>query len=284
MKRTIKWVISVTLLGIQTVLFSQSFINDTKQWAIVSHVYDDTNNFTTNYKFSGDSIINGNVYHKLYDSNDSNQVNWHLNSLWWERNDSVFQHYSPSIDELAYDFNLQVGDTLHLQNQSYMKIDSIRLLMWGGRIRKFWFFNRVSTYGHITWIEGVGQWSGFNCPIGCINSCISQLLCFHENGNLVYHNPDFSSCYVSTSVPFISNSKELISLYPNPATTKLTIIFPENIPNATYTLYDTHGCIKQTGKTSNKQLEINVETLPRGIYVLKLVTSKQIVIKKIILQ
>jgi len=97
MKRAIKCVICVALLSIQTVMYSQNFINDTKQWAIVAQTSFDTSYdyFTSFFKFSGDTIFNGMAYHKLYRSTDSNQVNWAISSYWWERNDSVFQYCHP---------------------------------------------------------------------------------------------------------------------------------------------------------------------------------------------
>ena len=80
MKTINKWIIVITLFSIQIVAYSQNFINDNKQWAIVSTFSTKHENsyWTTYYKFSGDSIINGNLYHKLYKSTDSNQVNWTL--------------------------------------------------------------------------------------------------------------------------------------------------------------------------------------------------------------
>jgi hypothetical protein len=44
------------------------------------------------------------------------------------------------------------------------------------------------------------------------------------------------------------------------------------------------GRLQLTGKTSNAQTEINVATLPRGLYVLKIITNQQTVTKKVVLQ
>ena len=117
-----------------------------------------------------------------------------------------------------------------------------------------------------------------------IIGAINQLLCFQENGNLVYQNPNFTNCYVYTTVPSIPKSNEFINFFPNPATTQLTLTLPENTVNATYTLCDMQGTPKLTGKICNTQKEINVATLPRGFYVLKILTNKQIVTKKVMLQ
>jgi hypothetical protein len=292
---TIKWLIGIALLSLQTIMYSQNFINETKQWAVVTQPMDLNTHFTTYYKFSGDSIINGFLYHKLYKSTDSNQVNWTLNyySFWWERNDSVFQrcqHYGNLNDTtiLLYDFNLQEGDSFHVDNN--MKVDSIRFIEWGDSIRKFWFFNEQNTYGYITWIEGVGERANFICSDVCICSCASQLLCFQENGNLVYQSPYYTSCYIYTAVPLNSKSPELINLFPNPATNYLTLnidnvqLLPSDSYRNNFQLYDMQGRMQLKGETSATQTEINVATLPRGLYVLKIITNQQIETKKIVLQ
>jgi hypothetical protein len=297
---TIKWLIGIALLSIQTIMYSQNFINDTKEWAIMStysvkneHLY---SYWTTYYKFSGDSIINGFSYHKLYKSTDSSQVNWTLSysPLWWERNDSVFQRgqggcggiYLNDTTTLVYDFNLEEGDTFKIDDWN-MKVDSIRYIEWGGSNRKHWFFNQYGCYPYncLTWIEGVGHFGNFNYPSYCINSLAESLLCFSENGSLVYQDSYYTSCYVYTAVPSITKSNELINLFPNPATNYFTL----NIDNVqllpiTFQLYDMQGRLQLTGKTGNTQTEINVATLPRGLYVLKIITNQQIETKKIVLQ
>jgi hypothetical protein len=295
-KTTIKWIIGIALLSIQTIAHSQNFIDETKQWAILSNQCTDGPPcyFTYFYKFIGDSTFNGKIYHKLYESPDSNQTNWHLNSIWREKNDSVFNCiYFSSMDtilpeSLVYDFNIQEGDSFFVNSGSfYMKVDSIRFLDWGGSIRKHWFFCKTnsdcSPMYRTIWIEGVGQTGYFphSSDIGWIGA-INQLLCFQENGNLVYQNPNFNSCYVQ--VPTNTKSQELINLFPNPATTQLTLTLPANTANAIYTLYDMQGRLQLTGKTNNTQVELNVATLPRGLYVLKIITEKEIITKKVVLQ
>jgi len=299
MKKFIKLSIVITLISIQTTMYSQNFINDNKEWAILSTYSTKAESvysyWTTYYKFSGDSIINGFSYHKLYKSTDSSQVNWTLSyfPLWWERNDSVFLRppggcgglVLNDTTALAYDFNLEEGDTLKTDGFSY-RVDSIRFLEWGGSIRKFWFFNKYgpTPYNCLTWIEGVGHFANFNFSFLCFNSLTEELLCFHENGNLVYQNFNYTNCYVYNSVPSITKSNEIINLSPNPATSQLIITLPENIINATYSFYDMQGCIQLTGKIGKTQRRLNVATLPRGLYILKIVTDKQIVTKKVMLQ
>jgi len=211
--------IAIILVMFQVSLFSQNFIDETKQWAIVSTQSMDTNlKHTTYYKFSGDSIINGFTYHKLFKSTDSSQLNWSLNDcpLWFERNDSVFKlghccGYQIDTTTLVYDFNLEEGDSFPYFYNQYMFVDSIKYLEWGGSIRKFLFFNQYGPhpYNCITWVEGVGNLENFSYSgIFCIGSVGWELLCFHEDGNLIYQNPYYNSCYIATSADIIKESSE----------------------------------------------------------------------------
>jgi len=290
--KTTKWIIIIALLCFKTISYSQNFIDETKQWTIFSIANMDTNlKSTHSCIFSGDSIINGSTYNKLYISNDSNQINWTFSGLWFERNDSVFRYclhcgsYNDTTD-LLYDFNIAQGDTFNLYDFQNMVVDSVRLIEWGGSIRKHWFFNKIGPepYNCLTWIESIGQFGNFNCPSPCLNSMFDQLLCFHENGNLIYQNPNYTDCYVYTNVPTITNSNELIDLFPNPATTKLKFIIPEIETNIAYTLYNLQGVVQLTGNNNKTETELNVSSLQRGWYFLKINTNKETIIKKIIFQ
>lgn len=221
-------IIAVAFFGLSSVIKAQNFIDETKQWAILS-TYSVKSEYlyswwTTYYKYSGDSIVNGFSYHKQYMSTDSNQVNWTLSysPLWFERNDSVFtRDFSCAfqIDTvfLVYDFNLEEGDTFLMMDNQYMIVDSIRYIEWGGSIRKHWFFNQYGPYPYncLTWIEGVGNLNNFNYQF-CLNSLAESLLCFYENDNVVYNNPNYPDCYVLTSSEVLMNSSNTnISIMPS---------------------------------------------------------------------
>ena len=74
-------------------LFSQNFISEDKVWNILANGgMDEPWTITTSFKFSGDTTIQQKTYYKLLRSKDEQKLNWTLNSLWFERNDSVFQY------------------------------------------------------------------------------------------------------------------------------------------------------------------------------------------------
>jgi hypothetical protein len=65
-----------------------------------------------------------------------------------------------------------------------------------------------------------------------------------------------------------------ISVYPNPARNNITVILPENISYAVFTLYDMQGkaLVKQN---INNQDAISVNNLAAGIYIYNVTTEKQ---------
>jgi hypothetical protein len=183
---------------------AQSFIDEIKQWNIVSRLFETTNYYTSIYQFSGDSALNGKTYHKLYESTDSIQANWRLNSLWRENNESVYTYNDlSSADDLIYDFNINVGDTFEVIDFLRMKVDSVGFKNWGETVRKCWYFSKLGGYSPIStvWIDGIGQMGYFIRPTEMdITGAFVELLCFHEKGNLVYQNPQYNDCYINTSI------------------------------------------------------------------------------------
>ncbi len=200
MKIILKFCLTSIYLFLSVGVFSQNFIDEIKQWAIVSQMFESTDYFTSTYQFSGDSVLNGKTYHKLYESVDLDQENRSLNSLWYENNDSVYKYnYLSSQDDLIYDFNIDVGDTFVVDDFLSLKVDSITDKNWGGSLRKHWYLSRLDGYSPTTtvWIKGIGQTGYFvrSTEIDIVGAVV-ELLCFHENGNLIYQNPKYNNCYV----------------------------------------------------------------------------------------
>lgn len=74
---------------------------------------------------------------------------------------------------------------------------------------------------------------------------------------------------------------ETITIYPNPARTKLKIT-SSFINNMTYSLNNIHGQLLQEGTINTGVDVLNVSKLPKGVYILSIKTDVGIMIKKII--
>jgi hypothetical protein len=198
-------IFTVTLLTADLCL-AQSFIDTTKIWSIVitdsgggpSH----GSKTTSYFKFTGDTTINSKDYFVLCECNDVNRKIWRINSYWREKNDSVFQ-FNPNTgnEDLIYDFILTENDSFLVDEQITLYVDSVRMKEWGEKVRKHWYFHKFNgnTSNITVWIEGVGNINNFTQSSDIdIAGAFTNLLCFTENGELVYQNPEYNSCYINT--------------------------------------------------------------------------------------
>ena len=96
---------------------------------------------------------------------------------------------------LLYDFNLSVGDTVTVNwmGQQLMVLEESEVEINGTMRRKLIF--GPDEY----WIEGVGSSYGFlNSGYEDIVGSFVHLLCYHENGNLVWDNEAFDDCVMNS--------------------------------------------------------------------------------------
>jgi len=200
-------------------------------------------------------------------------------------------------DTLLYDFTLNVGDTLNsflnypdpwTEPKTVLSIDSVLV---GTLYHKRFnidtnVFRTEYTYSII---EGVGSTDGFS---GVHENNAWQfgisLTCFSENGNVVYtpqNNPDTIPC---GDLPVAINdlhqqSGEIVSLFPNPTSGKITLNCKESSLPLKIIIYDMFGR-QQLEIDSDKEFTgIDISELPPGIYYLRTETLKTLVtLKKII--
>lgn len=222
---------------------------------------------------SGDTLIEDVRYMKIMGTvNDSYPIFY---TLLREEDGKVWKRYSIAHSEtLLYDFTASVGDTLRIGDfAEEMVLDSISMVQIGGvDRRKFWFGLEYDGLGNPrakeTWVEGIGSdygllWTGyFNVFDGW--HC---LLCFHQNGELVWENPEYGTC---TYDAIEENKDSEISIYPNPVRDRVVI---EGIEVAEVDVYNALG---QKVKMVQSTNEINVSGLQEGVYLLFITDAKGI--------
>ena len=106
----------------------------------------------------------------------------------------IEQNYQDEV--LLYDFNLSVGDTVTVNwmHQQLIVLEESEVEV-GGTMRRKLIFG-PDEY----WIEGVGSSYGFlnSGSEGLVGSFI-HLLCYHENGNLIWNNEEFDDCVMNSN-------------------------------------------------------------------------------------
>jgi hypothetical protein len=128
----------------------------------------------------------------------------------------------------------------------------------------------------------------------------NQFFCLHLNGNYqVFVTDSFGCTAMSPSAEIasaktdspcglpgsvIDNSKAIFNLYPNPATTTLTIEFPASatFKNAELSIQTITGQVVNELIIDNEKLTINVQNFSKGLYLIKVRAGDEVVVKKVV--
>ena len=126
------------------------------------------------------------------------------------------------------------------------------------------------TDGFDSWIFHEGIFPSY-LPIGMVMDCESSLLCEYKNGDQVFTNPHFESCYIDwDSVEEQNQQQEKVSLYPNPAKGNVSI---EGIEPAEVQVYNALGQLVKTVRGTN---EVELSGLVEGVYLMRITDMKGI--------
>ncbi len=115
----------------------------------------------------------------------------------------ISQNYQDEV--LLYDFNLNVGDTVTVNwmGQQLMVMEESEVEVDGTMRRQLglgaYSFGYPPTEVDEYWIEGVGSTFGFlNSGSEGMGGAFITLLCYHENGNLIWDNEEFDDCVMNS--------------------------------------------------------------------------------------
>ena len=117
----------------------------------------------------------------------------------------MYWQQSYQNEVLLYDFNLTVGDTVSVGWSDYRLIvlEESQVQVNGTMRRQLglaMYFDD-GTIGEVEeyWIEGVGSTYGFlNSGYEGWTGAFVHLLCYHENGNLIWDNEEFDDCVMNS--------------------------------------------------------------------------------------
>ncbi len=211
-----------------------SLVAEGKQWNVVrTYVpWPPVSRVTDVYKLEGDTLVEGTNYKMLLTTQNENYTDWELCGLLRETNDGLVFHRNYSwnhtfgSETLLYDFSMQPGDSICYDEElvACLKLLSVNdtLLEGENTTRKKYVFRYEengypSSHGYETWIEGIGSEYGLLGPGSrFLMGDVTDLLCYYEDEDLVWQNPNFHSCYmVSQTVDTVGTMflDEASSLY-----------------------------------------------------------------------
>jgi len=192
---------------------------------------------TTVYGFQGDTLINSNLWFKLYSTSDSLfQSNLTFKGLTRTDNNRVlFLNTLNQLDTL-YDFNLNIGDSVFYnfdgvfaEKIPIINIDSIQIN--GQYYKRFKFaepsMNAFSELNEI-WIEGIGSIHGPtfpNKPRQFAQEIPDSLIltCTYSNNQQFWQHPSFNSCYLNIVLALENTAKTNLTFFPNPVQDNIKI-------------------------------------------------------------
>ena len=191
-------------------------------------------------------------------------------------------------EQLLYDFDMQVGDTFQVHSEileSIAIVESIDSILLGGEFRKRIMVN-AELIGNNEFIEGVGHRFGIWTPNWNSEVCGTGLNCFSLNEDH-YIVQDWTypwlsiaedSCVFNVPVEQIQDTENLV-VFPNPVSNVLQIKNIGNSPITAVRIMDTIGHLVMTG---NRQQQIDVSHLPRGIYFIEIISDNILAVQRFV--
>ncbi len=236
-------------------------------------------------------IESGKTYYELLRADEELSQDWDGTGMYMRYDSNIVYVPSSMGEEVLYNFNLKVNDTiLEYLTDVPLIVDSIdTVVLLNGEKRKRWKLRCENFPGseyYTEWIEGIGDTDGlFSFNDGCqIDGEETTILCLSRNDTLLYDNPTLESCwYLRTSTTEIIDKD--ISIYPNPASESFTIDFRKSTSHPVQVLLlDVFGKILGNYRIPYDILEISVNTLPPGIYLIHVETEEGILTRRIVVE
>ncbi|MGD9995063.1 MAG: T9SS type A sorting domain-containing protein [Salinivirgaceae bacterium] len=164
--------------------------------------------------------------------------------------------------DTIYDFNKGVDEFLDW----CITIREIDSLEFAGKKRKAQIINDHHLIQEIHY-EGVGSNAGLLGPFNfCKTGVYTYLVCYYENGDLQYLNPEFDSCFKRHFMG--GKAKEFgdeIEFFPNPTQRILYINIPRGNFRPLIKIFNTQGNLLKSINT-NTVLQVDISGFEKGIY------------------
>ncbi len=265
--------------------FYGDLTNEINRWNEVSTSESGT---VDNYKYAfSDYLVGGwsEVYKELLISEDQQGSDWEKTGRLFRQFDSqIFEYTHSNITEYKiYDFSLELGDLFTLNH--YLLPENRRLRVTAvdslnledGSKRKRLVLRDLedpdgSIYGDQIWVEGIGNLNGLLAVFeNYLADRETQLLCYEESDEVLYQNDNLGICWVPVSVD-TPIEKNIISLFPNPSTDRLTIKSHDQIQQIKVMALD--GRILMDQYHLSTEITLDIIDLELGMYYLRVVTDR----------
>lgn len=207
---------------------------------------------------------------------------YHYNKKFLLREDTsarqvfLLVNISGSVEEyLLYDFSLEPGDSIYLENpvspaissKGFYAVDSIALNTYLGISRRFFYLSAMDSsnfHQRAEWIEGIGSTAMINTPGVAGDSVkLAELTCVIENGHQIYQRKPQDSCAIAANIGVNEQEFPKEELWFDGSFLHLPTDFH---PPASVCLVHLNGALIEKIPLSRGKREINLKALRPGIY------------------
>ncbi len=289
-------VLPTTLLLVLTIItYSQEIVNSTMIWSSMEeHCQPWGSTYSTDYfRFDSDTVIDDITYKRVWISEDEDHVEWNFYGAFIrEENNKVYYRQMFGEEGLIYDFNLEIGDSVLVNNpravgEIWLFLDEIDSVETTEGMRERWKLMSNEYPNSEYWIRGIGSQTGvLNSSSGIFGGLcgLFTLLCQKEDGELLYLNPDYQSCYLYTTG---QNEWERrynpIVLSYNKSQRNVTV-YVAGKSEKDIVLSSITGQIISNVTTSLESKTLSVLNSPSGIYIITVIQDGNKYSQKFILQ
>ena len=266
----VKFIYLALLLFVADSIHSQQYLDQTCTW-VVMRTSSSMAGFHKKYMtitVDGDSIIQGQTYHKLYEEGidsitffgASSAYTVHLPKVLYGllREDSSKIYSWSGQESLLYDFTRPVGDVISQGTGCIDTIVQIDTVYLGTSALKRWNFAPASEM--LPYVEGIGSVTEPFGPRCMIIGAVSTLICYGRNGGQIHFAPSLN-CYVYNSVVELQEEALEVRVYPNPSIGMVMIEF-EEFEDASYQLFHLNGQLLEQKNINRIKLNLTFQITP----------------------
>lgn len=275
--------------------FGQNIIVDeNKMWSnMQEHCLPEGTTYSTFYnRFEGDTIIEGKTYKMVMISEDEDYSEWFFfGSFIREENGRVYYREYLGEEGLIYDFNLELGDTITINNPLapdglLLTLTEIDIIETNDGYRERWKLEKDSLSPPEYWIEGIGSQSGvINSGTTVFGGLCGgyTLLCASENDYTVYMNPNYETCYymlLDDGPEYPVQNDFSFDLIYSTSQKHLEVRF-ENDDEKLLMVTNRNGITVSKIQSREERTSIDLNGYPAGIYVITAIQGKKLLSKKL---
>jgi len=280
------------------------FPTDTSEWnCLFWHQWSPTDMDLTNYQYllQGDTVINGDSYNKIYYTETDNFTpdTIYIGGLREDSSKNIYffpynEHLptpgpitfpSDTTEYLLYTFdNLDTGMVLPINTGAteitVLGIDSVLI---GDHYRKRYKIQQEGLGVYDYWIEGIGSINELFIPFTYDFEWFYYTLCFTDTTTYYINSPNGEdSCHYDIPLGLNEIYLNNFKVFPNPSSKTIKIKTSEENLNGYVNIYNSTGQLVIQKRIVEPELEINIESIKPGLYIVKLINSDRTLYSKFI--